>query len=87
MAIQGFSLGENARSTRSQAMESNSHSRSVIPTSADLVNCKPNKIISVFCEGSHNSESCFKVQEMNFEEKQDLASSKQCCFAPQTWRT
>ena len=81
MAIQGFSFGTNVRSTKPPKMEPTNLNKSVVPTTADLVNCKHSKLACVFCEGSHSSDTCFKAQKMSIEEKRDLANRKKCCFA------
>jgi hypothetical protein len=36
---------------------------------------------SVFCEGSHTSQSCSKAQRLSFVEKRNLAVKRLCCFA------
>jgi hypothetical protein len=56
-------------------MESSSSNKNV-PTTAGLVNCKPSKMVCVFCLGSHSSYACFKAQKMNNEEKRDIANRK-----------
>jgi len=81
MAIQGFSFGNNIRGTKPQKMEASSHKKNVVPTTADLVNCRPNKLACVFCEGSHYSDACFKAQKMSIEEKRDIGHKKKCRFA------
>ena len=75
MAIQGFSFGNNVRGTKPQKMEASSHNN-VVPTTADLVNCRPSKMACLFCEGSHHSDVCFKAQKMSIEEKWDIANKK-----------
>jgi len=80
MAIRGFSLEGSARGAKLQKTESHSHSRRAIPTTAGLVNCKSGKI-TVFCEGSHTSQSCSKAQSLSFVEKRNLAVKRLCCFA------
>jgi hypothetical protein len=81
MAIQGFSFGNNVRGMKPQKMESSSSNKNVVPTTADLVNCKPSKMACVFCAGSRYSDACFKAQKMSFEKKRDIANRKKCCFA------
>ena len=44
MAIQGFSFGNNVRGTKLQKMEASSRNKNVVPTTADLVKCGPNKL-------------------------------------------
>ena len=80
-AIQGFSFVNNVRGTKPQKLEASSHNKNVVPTTADLVNCRPSKLACVFCEGSHHSDACFKAQKMSIEEKRDIANKKKCCFA------
>jgi len=81
MAIRGFSLEGSARGAKPQKTESDSHCRRAIPTTAGLVNCKSGKIMCVFCDGSHTSESCPKEQSLSFVEKRNLAVKRECCFA------
>jgi hypothetical protein len=76
MAVQGFSFGNNVRGMKPQKMESSSSNKNVVPTTADLVNCKPSKMACVFCAGSHPSDACFKAQKMSIEEKRDIANRK-----------
>ncbi|GFG30965.1 hypothetical protein Cfor_01132 [Coptotermes formosanus] len=84
MAIQGFSFGNNVRGMKQQKMESSSSNKNVVPTTADLGNCKPSKMAKmacVFCKGSHSSDACFKADKMSTEEKRDITNRKKCCFA------
>ena len=55
--------------------------RRAIPKTAGLVNCKSGKVLRVFCEVSHTSESCQKAQGFNFAEKRNLAVKRGCSFA------
>jgi len=80
MAIQGFSFGNNVRGRKPQKMEASNHNKNFVPTTADLVNCKPSKVACVFCEGSHYSDACFKAQEKSIKKKRDIANKKKCCF-------
>jgi hypothetical protein len=64
-----------------EKMESSSSNKNVVPTTSGIVNCKPGKMVRVFCSGSHSNDACFKAQKMGTEEKRDIANRKGCCFA------
>jgi hypothetical protein len=81
MAIEGFSLEGSVRGVKPPKTESTSRRRRAIPATDGLVNCKFGKIMCVFCEGSHTSESCPKAPGLSFAEKRNLAVRKGCCFA------
>jgi hypothetical protein len=59
MAVQGFSLGSNIKGVKPPKMESGSFNK-ILPTTAGLVNCRPSKMMCVFCSGTHSSDACPK---------------------------
>jgi len=72
MAIRGFNLDGIVKCAKPQKRESASLNKTAIPTTAGLFNYKSGKVLCVFCEVSHTSESCQKAQDFSFAEKRNL---------------
>ncbi|KAG5890489.1 hypothetical protein JTB14_013844 [Gonioctena quinquepunctata] len=78
---EGFGLcSKENRSKRAKprTLGMNHDQESNIPSASGLMNCEAVKCI--FCEGTHDSHSCFKAQNYTLEQKKDTVSRKKACY-------
>lgn len=84
LATEGFGLNESMSSLKlnsSRPFKNKSVSKESskeLPTAAGLVNAEASRC--VFCEGTHDSDSCFKAQKMGFTQKKEVLFKKSACY-------
>ncbi|KAG5879137.1 hypothetical protein JTB14_004113 [Gonioctena quinquepunctata] len=77
LVAEGFDLcSKENRSKRAKqrTLDMNQDQESNIPSGSCLMNCEAAKCI--FCEGTHDSHSCFKAQNYTLEQKKDTVTRK-----------
>ncbi|KAJ8957208.1 hypothetical protein NQ318_007770 [Aromia moschata] len=83
LASEGFGLADNFKTKYGTANQSSKRNASKTPnnstfTAAGLVNVDVAKCI--FCTGVHESDKCFKAQNMTLDERKGVVLEKGVCF-------
>ncbi|XP_050516071.1 uncharacterized protein LOC114341344 [Diabrotica virgifera virgifera] len=84
LASDGFGLAQNfsnlnLKSDSEHVRKRNVKREPLFYTAAGLLN-STDVVKCLFCDGAHESTSCFKAQKMNLEEKKNCLSKHKACF-------
>lgn len=77
LASEGFGLRSTSIDASGMGKRGKSSESQTLPTASGLINCN---VKCVFCDGSHEADSCFKARKLSFDEKRRTLVEKSACF-------